>query len=31
MVALGANHLLLNPVARHVEQLDALAEVVGLT
>lgn len=28
-VAMGANHLLLNPVARHVEQLDALAEVVG--
>ena len=31
MIALGANHLLLNPVARHVEQLDALAEVVGLS
>jgi probable F420-dependent oxidoreductase len=30
MVAMGANHLLLNPVSRHVEQLDALAEVVGL-
>ena len=28
-IAMGANHLLLNPVARHVEQLDALAEVVG--
>ena len=28
-VGMGANHLLLNPVARHVEQLDALAEVVG--
>ena len=31
MIALGANHLLLNPVSCHVEQLDALAEVVGLT
>jgi probable F420-dependent oxidoreductase len=31
MVAMGANHLLLNPVSRHVEQLDALAEVVGLS
>ena len=31
MVAMGANHLLLNPVSRHVEQLEALAEVVGLT
>ena len=31
MIALGANHLLLNPVSRHVEQLDALAEVVGLS
>ena len=30
MVAMGANHLLLNPVSRHVEQLDALAEIVGL-
>jgi alkanesulfonate monooxygenase SsuD/methylene tetrahydromethanopterin reductase-like flavin-dependent oxidoreductase (luciferase family) len=30
VVALGANHLLLNPVSRHVEQLEALAEVVGL-
>jgi probable F420-dependent oxidoreductase len=29
LVAVGANHLLLNPVARHVEQVDALAEVVG--
>jgi probable F420-dependent oxidoreductase len=28
-IAMGANHLLLNPVARHVEQLDALAEIVG--
>jgi probable F420-dependent oxidoreductase len=30
MIAMGANHLLLNPVSRHVEQLEALAEVVGL-
>lgn len=30
IVAMGANHLLLNPVCRHAEQLDALAEVVGL-
>jgi len=31
MIAMGANHLLLNPVSRHVEQLAALAEVVGLS
>ena len=30
LVATGANHLVLNPVCRHVEQLEALAEVVGL-
>jgi probable F420-dependent oxidoreductase len=30
LVAAGANHLLLNPVARRVEQLEALAAVVGL-
>lgn len=30
LVAGGANHLLLNPVARHAEQLEALAAVVGL-
>lgn len=30
IIAMGANHLLLNPVARHGEQLDALAEVIGL-
>jgi probable F420-dependent oxidoreductase len=30
VIAQGANHLLLNPVSRHVEQLQALAEVVGL-
>lgn len=28
-VEMGANHLLLNPVARHQEQLEALAGVVG--
>ena len=30
MVAMGANHLLLNPVARFAEQVEAVAEVVGL-
>jgi alkanesulfonate monooxygenase SsuD/methylene tetrahydromethanopterin reductase-like flavin-dependent oxidoreductase (luciferase family) len=30
IIAMGANHLLLNPISRHVEQLEALAEVVGL-
>jgi probable F420-dependent oxidoreductase len=30
LVAAGANHLLLNPVARHAEQLEALAEVAAL-
>jgi probable F420-dependent oxidoreductase len=30
MVAMGANHLLLNPVSNYREQVDALAEVVGL-
>jgi probable F420-dependent oxidoreductase len=30
MVGYGANHLLLNPVARYDEQVEALAEVVGL-
>jgi len=30
IVAMGANHLLLNPVSRHAEQLEALAEIVGL-
>jgi probable F420-dependent oxidoreductase len=29
LVAAGANHLLLNPVARHTEQLEMLASVVG--
>ncbi len=30
VIAMGANHLLLNAVSRHVEQTQALAEVVGL-
>jgi probable F420-dependent oxidoreductase len=30
LVATGANHLLLNPVCRYAEQVEALAEVVGL-
>ncbi len=30
LVDMGANHLLLNPVSRHAEQLEALAAVVGL-
>lgn len=30
LVAAGANHLLVNPVCRYDEQLEALAEVVGL-
>ena len=30
LVAAGANHLLVNPVCRHAEQLEALAAVVGL-
>jgi probable F420-dependent oxidoreductase len=30
LAALGANHLLLNPVCRYAEQVEALAEVVGL-
>lgn len=30
LVAAGANHLLLNPTARYTEQLEMLAEVVGL-
>jgi probable F420-dependent oxidoreductase len=29
-IAMGANHLLLNPVTRYEEQVDALAQVVGL-
>ena len=31
LVAMGANHLLLNPTCRHAEQLEALASVVGLS
>ena len=31
LVAVGANHLLLNPVSRHVEQVEALAAVAGLS
>ena len=31
LVAAGANHLLLNPVTRFAEQVEALAEVVGLS
>lgn len=30
LVAMGATHLLLNPVTRYEEQVEALAEVVGL-
>ncbi|HUP96075.1 MAG TPA: hypothetical protein VM164_14305, partial [Burkholderiales bacterium] len=30
LVAAGANHLLVNPTGRYTEQVDALAEVVGL-
>jgi probable F420-dependent oxidoreductase len=30
MVAMGANHLLLNPVSRHLDQVEALAGVAGL-
>ncbi len=30
LAAMGANHLLLNPVTRYTEQVEALAEVVGL-
>ena len=31
LVTMGANHLLLNPVARYTEQVEALAEVAGLS
>ena len=31
LVAHGADHLLLNPVCRHAEQLEALAAIVGLS
>lgn len=30
LVAAGANHLLLNPISRHPEQLEAVAELAGL-
>ncbi len=30
LVAAGANHLLLNPVTRYGEQVEALAEVIAL-
>jgi alkanesulfonate monooxygenase SsuD/methylene tetrahydromethanopterin reductase-like flavin-dependent oxidoreductase (luciferase family) len=30
LVSAGANHLLVNPVGRYAEQVEALAEVVGL-
>ena len=30
LVVAGANHLLLNPISRHVEQLEAVAELAGL-
>ncbi len=30
LIAMGASHLLLNPVSRHAEQLEALAAIVGL-
>jgi len=31
LIAMGANHLLLNPVSRYAEQLEAVAGVVGLS
>ena len=30
LVAAGANHLLLNPISRHAEQLEAVAQLAGL-
>ena len=30
LVAMGANHLMLNPISRYADQLEAVAEVVGL-
>jgi alkanesulfonate monooxygenase SsuD/methylene tetrahydromethanopterin reductase-like flavin-dependent oxidoreductase (luciferase family) len=30
LVAAGANHLLLNPVGRYVEQVETLAQLTGL-
>ena len=31
LIAMGANHLLLNPVSRFEDQLEAVAGVVGLS
>ena len=31
LVGMGANHLLLNPLCRHAEQVEALAAIVGLS
>jgi hypothetical protein len=31
LAATGSTHLLLNPVTRYTEQLEALAEIVGLS
>jgi alkanesulfonate monooxygenase SsuD/methylene tetrahydromethanopterin reductase-like flavin-dependent oxidoreductase (luciferase family) len=31
LAAMGANHLLLNPVSRYAEQIEALAAVTGLS
>ena len=31
IIGMGATHLLLNPISRHEEQLDALAEITGMT
>ena len=31
LVGVGANHLLLNPVCRYADRLEALATVVGLS
>jgi probable F420-dependent oxidoreductase len=31
LVAMGANHILLNPVCRYAEQVEALAAIVGLS
>src|SRR3989442_5161998 len=31
LIAMGANHLLLNPICRHVDQLDALAAIAVLS
>jgi alkanesulfonate monooxygenase SsuD/methylene tetrahydromethanopterin reductase-like flavin-dependent oxidoreductase (luciferase family) len=30
LAAMGATHLLLNPVTRYAEQVEAVAEIVGL-